>query len=78
MKNLFWIAGLSLLAQLAQAEPQVEPYHYGDKLDVAKLVSMDVPHGGCEIVTATMTYLDSQGEVHKVSYLRQGPDCHDH
>ena len=30
MKNLLWIAALSLLAQLANAAPQATPYQYGD------------------------------------------------
>jgi len=78
MKKLFWIAGLSLVAQLANAESQAVPYQYGDHLDIAKVVSLDVPAGGCEVVEATMTYLDSKGETHSVSYLRQGTDCHDY
>ncbi|WP_313309485.1 DUF2790 domain-containing protein [Stutzerimonas nitrititolerans] len=78
MKNLFWIAGLSLVAQLANAESQAVPYQYGDHLDIAKVVSLDVPAGGCEVVEATMIYLDSKGETHSVSYLRQGTDCHDY
>ncbi|MGY8820242.1 MAG: DUF2790 domain-containing protein [Pseudomonadales bacterium] len=77
MKNLFWIAGISLFAQIANAAPQAEPYHYGDVLDVAKVISVDVPNGGCSVVEAKMTYLDSKGETHVMSYLRQGADCHD-
>jgi len=78
MKHLVWIAGLSLFAQLAVAAPQPTPYHYGDDLDVAKVISMEVPNGGCSVVEATMTYLDSKGETHTMSYLRQGADCIDH
>lgn len=78
MKHLVWIAGLSLLAQLAAAAPQPTPYHYGDDLDIAKVVSIEVPNGGCSVVEAKMTYLDSQGETHVMSYLRQGADCSDY
>lgn len=78
MKNLIWFAGLSVLAQVANAAPQATPYHYGDKLDVAKVVSMEVPDGGCEVVEAKMTYLDSKGESHVMTYLRQGANCSDH
>lgn len=78
MKSLFWIAGLALFAQLANAEPQAEQYQYGDRLDIAKVVSVEIPSGGCEVVEATMTYLDSTGETHVLSYLRQGADCHDY
>jgi hypothetical protein len=78
MKNLIWIAGLSLFAQLANAAPQATPYHYGDELDIAKVVSVNVPNGGCSVVEATMTYLDSRGETHVMTYLRQGADCNDY
>lgn len=78
MKNLFWIAGLALFAQLANAESQATPYEYGDHLDIAKVISLDVPNGGCQAVEATMTYLDSNGQTQVMSYLRQGADCHDY
>jgi len=78
MKNLFWIAGLALFDQLADAESRAVPYQYGDHLDIAKVVSLEYPFGGCEIVEATMIYLDSAGETHVMSYLRQGADCHDY
>ena len=78
MKILIWIAGLSLLAQLANAAPQATPYHYGDDLDIAKVISVNVPNGGCAVVEAKMTYVDSKGETHVMSYLRQGADCNDY
>jgi len=77
MKKFFWIAGLVIAAPLAIAEPQASAYQYGDQLDIAKVVSLSIPTGGCEVVEATMTYLDSKGETHVMSYLRQGADCHD-
>jgi hypothetical protein len=78
VKRLIWIAALAFSAQLAHAADEPKPYQYGDKLDIAKVVSMDVPAGGCEIVQARMTYVDSKGETHETTYLRQGPDCMDH
>lgn len=78
MKKLVCIASLAILAPLANAQPQVAPYQYGQDLDIAKVVSVKVPPGGCEIVEANMTYLDSQGETHVMSYLRQAEDCHDY
>ncbi|MBC8649246.1 DUF2790 domain-containing protein [Pseudomonas sp. MTM4] len=78
MKKLIWIASLSLFAQLATAAPQATPYHYGDDLDIAKVISVNVPNGGCSVVEATMTYLDSRGETHVMTYLRQGADCNDY
>ncbi|EIK52367.1 hypothetical protein YO5_06181 [Stutzerimonas stutzeri TS44] len=75
MKKLLCIASLALCAPLAIADTPAVPYQYGDKLDIAEVVSLEVPAGGCEIVEAKMTYLDSKGETHVTSYLRQGPDC---
>lgn len=77
MKNLIWLAGLVIAAPLANAEPQEATYQYGDNPDIAKVVSLDVPAGGCEVVEATMTYLDSKGETQVMRYQRQGADCHD-
>ncbi len=76
MKELLCIAGLALCAPLASAETAPVAYQYGDQLDIAKVVSLEVPAGGCEVVEAKMTYVDSKGETHVTSYLRQGPDCH--
>ncbi len=78
MKNFIWLASLAIAAPLANAEPQGSTYEYGDQLDIAKVVSLDVPTGGCNVVEATMTYLDSNGETHAMRYLRQGADCHDY
>ena len=78
MNKLLWIASMAIVVPLASAEPQATPYHYGQDLDIARVVSVEVPAAGCEIVEATMTYLDSHGETRMVSYLRQGADCHDY
>ncbi|GEM_PF-74648 len=77
VNKLIWIAGLALSAQLAYAADEPKAYQYGDKLDIAKVISLDVPAGGCEVVTARMIYVDSKGETHETTYLRQGPNCHD-
>jgi hypothetical protein len=77
VNKLIWIAGLVLSAQLAYAADEPKAYQYGDKLDIAKVISLDVPAGGCEVVTARMIYVDSKGETHETTYLRQGPNCHD-
>ncbi|MBA1274518.1 DUF2790 domain-containing protein [Pseudomonas azotifigens] len=51
-------------------------YHYGDHLDVAKVVSIQNPEG-CEVGSSTMVYLDSQGVRHTLKYLRTGSQCND-
>ena len=76
MKRIACLLALGCATTLAYAETP-EHYHYGMRLDIAKVISMDVPAGGCEVVTARMTYVDSKGETHETTYLRQGPDCHD-
>lgn len=75
MKKLLAVAALALAAQAANAETAAAPYQYGDQLDIAKLVSLEVPQGGCEVVEAKMTYVDSKGDTHVTTYLREGTDC---
>lgn len=77
MKKSAWIIGVACVAQLANAADQSFQYHYGDQLDIAKVISVDVPAGSCAVVEAEMTYLDSKGETKVMKYLRQGADCND-
>ncbi len=43
-------------------------------LDVAKVVSIsDIPNV-CDVVPATMVYIDHQGQTHSVTYMVMG-DC---
>lgn len=64
-------AGL-LLAQVVEARP----YTYGMQLDIAKVISLEEPEEHyCKVVTATMTYLNSQGEVETLSYLKLAEAC---
>lgn len=73
MQVRYWWLGLALVAQsVLAAQPEV--YHYGDELDVARVIAMRLPQG-CEIGEAQMTYEDSRGVVHTVTYLRQGENC---
>jgi hypothetical protein len=51
-------------------------YKYGDKLDVAKVLSMSkIPDNLCEAVPATMTYLDSKGVQHTMEYQVLADGC---
>ncbi|MGE4407522.1 DUF2790 domain-containing protein [Pseudomonas sp.] len=75
MNKLIWIASLALCAQWASAADEPIPYRYGDRLDIAQVVSLEVPAGGCEVVEAKLTYVDSNGETRETTYLRQGTDC---
>lgn len=73
MQVRYWLVGLALVAQSVVAA-QAEVYHYGDELDVARVIAMSVPQG-CDVGEARMTYEDSEGVVHTVTYLRQGENC---
>jgi hypothetical protein len=64
-------------AAFAQAdEIEVVPYTYHTKMDVAQVLSIETPEGlDCAPVTAVMTYRDSKGEVHKMSYQKFSDSC---
>lgn len=62
-----------------QPPPQVEPYTYGTKLDIVKVISIEEPQERllCEVVTAKMTYLDSANRRRALSYLKMATGCSD-
>ncbi|MBH3341100.1 DUF2790 domain-containing protein [Pseudomonas mendocina] len=65
-------ASLTTLAHSAEATP----YHYGQNLDIAKVISIDAPNSAqCEVVTAQMTYRNSTGEVETLSYEQLSSAC---
>ncbi len=73
MNAKYWLVGVALVAQWAVADDG-QQYHYGQALDVAKVISIEAPQG-CEVGEATMVYEDSQGQTHTLVYLRQGENC---
>lgn len=73
MKARYWMIGVALVAQWAVAD-EAQPYHYGQAMDVARVISIEVPQG-CEVGEATMVYEDSHGKIHTLVYLRQGENC---
>ncbi|MBG0845959.1 DUF2790 domain-containing protein [Pseudomonas chengduensis] len=65
-------ASLTTLAHSAEATP----YRYGQNLDIAKVISIDVPNSSqCEVVTATMTYRNSAGDVEVLDYKQLSSAC---
>ncbi|WP_028238340.1 DUF2790 domain-containing protein [Stutzerimonas azotifigens] len=74
MKQMTFLAAL-LLASTGALADQPEVYHYGQKLDIAKVISMENPKG-CEVGEATMVYEDSKGQRHTLVYERIGEFCH--
>ncbi|UTW06628.1 DUF2790 domain-containing protein [Pseudomonas benzenivorans] len=47
-------------------------YHYGMTLDVRKVIHITDNSDKTGVVPATITYLDSQGQLHRVNYLELG------
>ncbi|WP_434458239.1 DUF2790 domain-containing protein [Stutzerimonas urumqiensis] len=73
MKPFALLAALALLSTGALAADE-EIYHYGQTLDIAKVISMTNPTG-CQVGEAVMVYEDSHGQVHRLVYERIGDDC---
>ncbi len=84
MKNLIALvlAGFATLAIAGETssaqQPAVEQYNYGTKLDIARVISLSTIPDVCEVVPATMTYEDSQGQRHTLEYQAMGDGCSTH
>lgn len=66
---------LTLIATSAMAasnQPVATPYNPAQPLDIAKVVSVTDTANACDVVPATMVYIDHQGESHKVTYQVMG------
>lgn len=79
---IYALLGSLLISSAAFADPAVntqtqpEPYKYGDKLDIVKVVALSkIPTDVCEAVPATMTYVDSKGVQHTMEYQVMGEGC---
>ncbi|MGX5219649.1 DUF2790 domain-containing protein [Pseudomonas sp. S9] len=84
MKSLALAACLGLVTPWAAAATtpansdtsvKTETYHYGDTLDVARIISQTATGEGCGVVIATMVYEDSKGQKHRLQYQRLGNNC---
>ncbi|MFI8481020.1 DUF2790 domain-containing protein [Pseudomonas sp. NPDC078700] len=75
MKSKYWLFGLAVVAQGAFSA-DVQQYSYGQKLDVAQIISIKAPEG-CDVGEATMVYKDSNGQTHTLTYLRTGENCYE-
>ncbi|TDF81504.1 DUF2790 domain-containing protein [Pseudomonas sp. H9] len=73
------LLGLGLLVTAsAQAAESTAVYHYGMPLDIAKVVQMSEPDTRlCDVVQASMVYLDSAGQQHTLQYLKLAQACSD-
>lgn len=70
------LASASVFAADASAQSdKAREYAYGMNLDVAEVVAIEeAPHALCEPVNSKMTYRDSKGQTHTVSYVKQSQD----
>lgn len=66
-------------AQAADTQP-AEPYHYGQKLDVKRVLAIHEESASpfdCGIVDARMDYLDSNDQPHSLAYRKFATDCNE-
>ncbi|MDH0729721.1 DUF2790 domain-containing protein [Pseudomonas sichuanensis] len=62
-------------AKPAASQPVVEQYDYSTNLDIKRVISLSTIPNVCEVVPATMTYEDHQGQVHTLQYRAMGEGC---
>jgi hypothetical protein len=82
MKALLILAlvGMSSFALADEAppvtqQPAVQQYDYSTNLDIKRVISLSTIPNVCEVVPATMTYEDHQGQVHTLQYRAMGEGC---
>lgn len=81
MKTLLILAlvGMSSLALADEAKPtQTQPpvqYDYSMNLDIKRVINLSTIPDVCEVVPATMTDEDHQGQVHTIQYRAMGEGC---
>lgn len=60
----------------AQSSSDRETYHYSMELDIKKVVSSQVDANPvCGVVTHHLTYLDSNNQEHRITYLGVASNC---
>lgn len=65
-----------LLAGVAQAQDAAREYHYGMPLDVRKVLDMKEQKTElCQVVRATMVYVDSAGQEQTLHYRKLSERC---
>ncbi|MBA1200746.1 DUF2790 domain-containing protein [Pseudomonas capeferrum] len=62
-------------ASTSASQPVVEQYDYSTNLDIKRVISLSTLPNVCEVVPATMTYEDHQGQVHVLQYRAMGEGC---
>ncbi|HDS1736196.1 DUF2790 domain-containing protein [Pseudomonas sp. BP8] len=74
------LAGMSSFALANEVQPVSNPpvaiqYDYSMNLDIKRVISLSTIPNVCEVVPATMTYEDHQGQVHTLQYRAMGEGC---
>lgn len=72
---LYIAASLLFSAQVAAQEVTV--YQYGMKLDIKHVIDMTDTSNICGVTPSVMTYIDSQGNTHRLQYQVHGGGCSD-
>ncbi|MBX7276437.1 DUF2790 domain-containing protein [Pseudomonas sp. ERGC3:05] len=79
IQTLFTLASTLALAAVSaftQANEQPVPYHYGKTMDVQKVIAMTEPQvTECQVINASIKFVDKAGEVHYVSYPKMSQAC---
>ncbi|MFV3403079.1 MULTISPECIES: DUF2790 domain-containing protein [Pseudomonas] len=57
------------------AQVTVEPYRYGQNLDIARVLAVSPVPTVCEVVPMQLTYEDSKGDRHIMEYRVIGNGC---
>jgi hypothetical protein len=72
MKTLLGVI-LAITATAAMAANKPSDQYRGDQdMDIAKVISVTPTSAACDVVPATMVYVDHQGETHSVTYQVMG------
>jgi len=77
--GLFATFGFGAFGAFADSNVAVQNYHYGQHLDVQKVLAIhDNNAQSCGVVTAKMDYLDSKGQPHSLQYQTYATGaCHE-
>lgn len=79
LQTLFFLSSaltLATVAGWAQAASSAVPYEYGMPMDIQKVIAMKEPQTNeCQVITATIKFVDTAGEVQNVSYPKMSEVC---
>lgn len=76
MNCKYLLLPLTVCSALAMAgEPEAQNYVYGMPLDIDKVITISEPAAVCGVVTAQMTYEDSQGVQRELDYQKWSTGC---